>query len=90
MMSTFEDGVKVTPFSPAKLWATVKNYSIRNSESVKLMLRSESTSFKKSSGTAFLENMEEFHTKVDAYLGANGKMDKEGQAHQLVTSLNHN
>lgn len=40
MISKFDNGVKITPFAPALLWKTVREYYISNSESVKLMLRS--------------------------------------------------
>lgn len=88
MISTFEEGIKQTPFSPALLWKTVRDYHVSNSESVKLMLRSNITSFNQGPTRDLLEHIEEFRAKIDAFLGANGKMDEEEQARQLVTSLN--
>lgn len=88
MISVFENGIKQTPFSPALLWKTVREYYVSNSESVKLMLRSNITSFSQGSTRDLLEHIKEFRGKIDAFLGANGKMDEEEQARQLVTSLN--
>lgn len=88
LISTFENGVKTTPFAPALLWKTVRDYYVSNSESVKLMLRSEITNFKQGPSKDLLDHIEAFRTKIDSFLGANGKMDEEEQATQLVTSLN--
>lgn len=89
MISTFEDGMKNTPFAPSLLWKTVRSYYINNSESVKLVLRSDIANFKQSPSKDLLEPIEAFRAKVDAFLGANGKMDEEEQGRQSVTSLNH-
>lgn len=35
-----------------------------------------------------MEHIEAFRAKIDAFLGANGKMEEDEQARQLVTSLN--
>lgn len=88
MISKFENGIKNTPFAPALLWKTVREYYISNSESVKLMLRSEITNLRQGHSRDLIEHIELFRTKVDAYLGANGNMDEEEQARQLVMSLN--
>lgn len=88
MISKFENGVKNTPFAPSLLWKTVRDYYISNSESVKLMLRSEITNYRQGPSRDLIEHIEAFRTKVDAYLGANGNMDEEEQARQLVISLN--
>ena len=88
MISKFDNGVKLTPFAPALLWKTVRDYYISNSESVKLMLRSEITNACQGPSRDLIEHIEAFRAKVDAYLGANGSMDEEEQARQLVTSLN--
>lgn len=52
------------------------------------MLRSEITNYRQGPSHDLLEHLETFRSKVDAYLGANGKMDEEEQARQLVMSLN--
>lgn len=52
------------------------------------MLRAEITSFKQGPTRDLLGHIESFRYKIDAFLGANGKMDDEEQAGQLVTSLN--
>lgn len=88
MISTFEDGIKHTPFAPALLWKTVRDYYVSHSESVKLMLRSSITSLVQGPTRDLLEHIEDFRGKIDAFLRANGKMDEEEQARQLVTSLN--
>lgn len=88
MISTFDEGVKNTPFAPALLWKTVRDYYVSNSESVKIMLRSEITNFRQGPSRDLLEHLKSFRSKVDLYLGANGKMDEEEQARQLVMSLN--
>lgn len=77
MISTFEDGIKQKPFAPALLWKTVREYYVSDSESVKLMLRSQITNYRQGQTKDLLEHIEAFRSKVDAYLGANGKMDEE-------------
>lgn len=89
MISKFENGVKNNPFAPALLWKTVREYYISNSESVKLMLRSDLTNYRQGPTKDLIEHIEAFRSKVDAYLGANGTMDESEQAQQLVMSLNH-
>lgn len=89
MISKFENGVKNNPFAPALLWKTVREYYISNSESVKLMLRSDLTNYRQGPTKDLIEHIEAFRSKVDAYLGANGTMDESEQARQLVMSLNH-
>ncbi|EGG12625.1 uncharacterized protein MELLADRAFT_101051 [Melampsora larici-populina 98AG31] len=88
MISTFENGVKKTPTSPMILWKSIRDYHISNSESVKLMLRSEITDLSQGSTKDLLEYIDMFRAKVDAYLGANGEMSEEEQARQFVRSLN--
>lgn len=88
MISKFKNGIKNTPFAPALLWKTVREYYISNSESVKLMLRSEITNLRQGHSQDLIGHIEAFRTKVDGYLGANGYMDEEEQARQLVMSLN--
>lgn len=88
MISHFEEGIKITPFAPSLLWKTVRKYYVNNSESVKLMLRADITNFKQGPSRDLIEHIEAFRAKIDAYLGANGCMDEEEQARQLVTSLN--
>lgn len=88
MISKFENGVKTTPFAPALLWRTVRDHFISNSESVKLLLRSEITNYRQGQSRDLMDHIEEFRSKVNAYLGANGMMDEEEQARQLVMSLN--
>lgn len=87
-ISTFENGIKKTPPSPSLLWKAVRDYHISNSESVKLMLRSEITDLSQGSTKDLLEYIDMFRAKVDAYLGANGEMSEEEQACQFVRSLN--
>ena len=77
MISKFDNGIKNTPFAPALLWKTVREYFISNSESVKLMLRSEITNARQGPSCDLIEHIEAFRAKVDAYLGANGSMDEE-------------
>ncbi|EGG08679.1 uncharacterized protein MELLADRAFT_61736 [Melampsora larici-populina 98AG31] len=88
MISTFENGIKNTPSSPFLLWKTVRDYHISNSESVKLMLRSDITDLSQGSTKDLLEYIDMFRAKIDAYLGANGEMSEEEQARQFVRSLN--
>lgn len=52
------------------------------------MLRSDLTNYRQGPSRDLLEHIEGFRSKVDADLGANGKMDEEEQARQLVMSLN--
>lgn len=77
MISKFENRVKNTPFAPALLWKTVREYYVSNSESVKLMLRSEITNIRQGPSRYLIEHFEAFRLKVDSYLGANGSMDEE-------------
>lgn len=88
MISKFENGVKTTTPSPYLLWKTIRDYHISNSESVKLMLRSEITDLSQGSTKDLLEYIDIFRSKVDAYLGSNGEMSEEEQARQFVRSLN--
>lgn len=88
MISTFENGVKNTPFAPALLWKTVRDHFVSNLESVKILLRSDITNYRQGPSRDLLEHIEIFRSKVDAYLGANGKMEEDEQARQLVMSLN--
>ncbi|EGG07633.1 uncharacterized protein MELLADRAFT_62417 [Melampsora larici-populina 98AG31] len=88
MISTFENGIKTTIPSPCLLWKTIRDYHISNSESVKLMLRSEITDLSQGSTKDLLEYIDIFRAKVDAYLGSNGEMSEEEQARQFVRSLN--
>lgn len=52
------------------------------------MLRSEITNLRQGHSQDLIGHIEAFRTKVDGYLGANGYMDEEEQARQLVMSLN--
>ncbi|EGG03902.1 uncharacterized protein MELLADRAFT_65188 [Melampsora larici-populina 98AG31] len=88
MISKFENGIKTTPPSPSLLWKTIRDYHISNSESVKLMLRSDITDLSQGSTKDLLDYIDTFRAKVDAYLGSNGEMSEEEQARQFVRSLN--
>ncbi|EGG00366.1 uncharacterized protein MELLADRAFT_111935 [Melampsora larici-populina 98AG31] len=88
MISKFENSIKTTPSSPSLLWKTIRDYHISNSESVKLMLRSEITDLSQGSTKDLLDYIDVFRAKVDAYLGSNGEMSEEEQARQFVRSLN--
>lgn len=52
------------------------------------MLRSEIAGFKQGPTKDLLEHIEAFRAKIDSFLGANGKMEEDEQARQLITSLN--
>lgn len=52
------------------------------------MLRSKITNLRQGPTRDLIEHIENFRSKVDAYLGVNGSMDEDEQARQLVTSLN--
>ncbi|EGF99495.1 uncharacterized protein MELLADRAFT_112708 [Melampsora larici-populina 98AG31] len=88
MISKFENGIKTTDPSPSLLWKTIRDYHISNSESVKLMLRSEITDLSQGTTKDLLDYIDIFRAKVDAYLGSNGEMSEEEQARQFVRSLN--
>lgn len=68
MISSFEDGIRVTPFAPSLLWKTIRSYYVNNSESVKLMLRADITNFKQGHTRDLLEHIEAFRAKINAYL----------------------
>lgn len=82
------DAIKITMFAPSLLWKTVWRYYVNNSEYVKLMFRADITNFKQGPSRDLIEHIKSFRGKIDAYLGANAKMDEEEQARQLFTSSN--
>ncbi|EGG11163.1 uncharacterized protein MELLADRAFT_59957 [Melampsora larici-populina 98AG31] len=89
MISKFENGIKITIPSPSLLWKTIREYHISNSESVKLMLRSEITDLSQTSSKDLLEYIDIFRAKVDAYLGSNGEMSEEEQARQFTQVMSN-